>query len=160
MNIVKKCVSAVVCAMVLSSTVLAGNVLPTATISDFSGKVLVNHGKGFVPVTGSEALLAGDKILVGENAFAVVSYADCAVSLSSPTVMSVSAKAPCVGGSADATFVQPVADIDPGYVAPVAPLGLPLPLILLGAVGTVGVIAVASGVLDDDKPVSAEVAPL
>ena len=94
-----KTISASLLALAMfSSAAFAGNV--AATISDFSGKVLVNQGKGFVPALGSISLKAGDKVMVGENSFAVVSYAECAVSISSPTVLSVTKDAPCASGSA------------------------------------------------------------
>ena len=135
-------------AMLTSTVAVAAET--TATVSDFSGKVLVNRGQGFVALSGKMALSTGDKLMVGENSFAVLSYAECAVSLSSPTVLTVAQKAPCVdGASADAVVVQPVADV---AMEP-APY-FPLPLILLGVGAvTVGVVVV-TGVLDSNNSIS------
>jgi hypothetical protein len=99
----KLCGAVVALAMMTSSTLAAS---ATAVISDHSGKVLINKGKGFVPVLGAMSLNDGDKVLVGENSFAVVSYAECAVSISSPTVMSITKTAPCTGSLGDAAVVQ------------------------------------------------------
>jgi hypothetical protein len=126
----------------MSSSVLAGG--SAATITDFSGKVLVNHGKGFAPASGVVSLNAGDKVMVGENSFAVVSFAECAVSLSTPTVLAIAEKAPCATASGDVAVISPVADMD----VAAAPI-IPVPLIVLGVVGIAGVGLVASGVLDD-----------
>jgi hypothetical protein len=148
----KLCGAAMALAM-MTSSVLAGNV--AATISDFNGKVLINKGKGFVPATGSVALNDGDKVLVGDNSFAVVSYAECAVSISAPTVMAISTAAPCAGASGDVAIVQPVADPVAAEVSPV----FPLPLLFLGAAGVVGGVLLFTDVLDDNDdpapPVSA-----
>ena len=138
----KKITVAMLSLAMLSSTVLAGNV--AATISDFSGKVLINKGEGFVPASGLVSLNAGDKVMVGVNSFAVVSFADCAVSLSAPTVMSVTREAPCAAGSAGAAVIQPVA------AAPV----FPVPLLIVGVAGLAGFAVVASGVLDDNNGIS------
>ncbi len=139
--------SSIIAAMAMLTSTVAVAAETTATVSDFSGKVLVNRGQGFVPLSGKMALSTGDKLMVGENSFAVLSYAECAVSLSSPAIVTVAQKAPCVdGASADAVVVQPVADLD---MAP-APY-FPLPLILLG-VGAVAVgVVVVTGVLDDNN---------
>jgi hypothetical protein len=133
----KKIISAALALGLLSSSVLAGNF--AATVTDFSGKVLVNRGAGFVPATGSITLRAGDKVMVGDNSFAVVSYAECAVSLSTPGVVTVSETAPCAAEGA--ATIQPVADIDPGYSAPIFPIW---PLVIIGG-GIAGTCAIACG---------------
>jgi hypothetical protein len=139
----KICVSAIALAM-FSSSVLAGNV---ASITDFSGKVLVNKGKGFVPAFGAISLGAGDKVMVGEDSFAVLSYADCAVSLAKPTVVTI-AEAACDAAPANATLVQPTAD---AYTAPV----FPWPLILLGGAAVIGGGLIIGGAFDDNSnPIS------
>ncbi len=140
----KKLYGAVLSLVLMTSSVLAGN--GAATISDFSGKVLINKGKGFVPAVGVTSLGAGDKVLVGENSFAVLSYAECAVSISSPTVISITKTAPCIGGAEDVAIVQPVA----GSVGAPPPT-IPVPLIVLGVAGAAGVAIIASGVLDDNN---------
>jgi hypothetical protein len=69
-----------------------------AHVGDFHGKVLVNQGEGFVPVSGPLALKAGDSVMIGEESFATVSYNECSVALTEPTVFIVGEKAPCVKG--------------------------------------------------------------
>jgi hypothetical protein len=119
-----------------------------AVIADVSGKVMVNTGEGFKPVAGSFALGAGDKVLVGENSFATISYTECAVSLSKPTVFSVTKTAPCLAGeksaAAEGMFITPAAD---PYVPP-----FPWPVIVLVGVGTTAIAcAVACDDIFDDK---------
>jgi hypothetical protein len=141
----KKLYGAAFAMAMMTSSVLAA----TATISDHSGKVLINKGKGFIPATATMSLNDGDKVMVGENSFAVVSFADCAVSISSPTVMSITKTAPCAAAG-DVTVVQPVAD----PVAGPAPI-VPIPLIILGVAGVAGGVILATGVLDNNNdPVS------
>jgi hypothetical protein len=79
-----------------------------ATLSDVSGSVLVNKGKGFVPAAGVVKLKVGDKVLVGEGGFASVAYGKCSVSLDKPTVHAVKKVAPC-----NEMVISPVADLDP-----------------------------------------------
>jgi hypothetical protein len=107
-------------ALMVSTSFAAGNV---AVIGDVSGKVLVNKGEGFLPVVGSLELNAGDRVMVGQDSFATLTYSECAVSLASPTVVAVAEKPNC-------DVITPTADF--------APAAFPLPIIL-GAVvvGTV-----------------------
>ena len=90
-----------------------------ANITSAEGKVLLNAGKGFEPVSGPVALKVGDKILLGKDGFATVAFKDCAVSLDKPTVFTVTKNAPCskdqLAGLEAGVFVTPVADV---YVAP------------------------------------------
>jgi hypothetical protein len=112
-----------------------------AQVGNFHGKVLVNQGEGFVPVSGPLSLKAGDTVMVGEESFATVTYNNkCSVALSSPTVLSVTDKAPCAKG-------ENVAAIDGAFVAPTfaPPPAFVLPLILVGgAAATVGIVVVAT----------------
>jgi hypothetical protein len=121
-----------------------------ATVGDVSGKVLVNKGEGFVPVAGSFALQAGDKVLVGENSFATISYKECAVSLSKETVFKVTKAAPCLTGekaaAAEGVFITPTAD---PYVA-AAPFPWPV-ILLVGVGGTAIACAVACNDIFNDK---------
>lgn len=127
-----------------------------AQVGNFHGKVLVNQGEGFVPVSGPLSLKAGDTVMVGEESFATVSYGECSVALSSPTVFSVTKAAPCAKGekvaAVNGAFIAPAADMDPATMDPAgcagfmcgAPAGL-LPLLLVGgAAATVGIVVVAT----------------
>ena len=70
-----------------------------AELGTVEGKVLINHGKGFVPAVGLISLNAGDQLMVGEKSSAVVNYASgCSVSLAATQVVTISAKAPCKAG--------------------------------------------------------------
>ncbi len=142
-----------------SATVQAATAT-VAQVGDFHGKVLVNQGKGFFPVSGPLALKVGDKIMVGEQSFATVSYNECSVALSSPTVFSVGEKAPCAKGqnmaAVDGAFIAPTADIDPGCSGMACGTPALLPLLLVGgAAATVGVIVVASKKHHNSPAVSA-----
>lgn len=116
-----------------------------ANITTAEGKVLLNAGKGFVPVSGPVALKVGDKVLLGKGGFATVAFKDCAVALDKPTVFTVTKNAPCskdqLAGLEAGVFVTPVADVD--YVAPT-----PFPYWLL-AIGGGAVIITTIVVLTD-----------
>jgi hypothetical protein len=116
----KRICAIVAASALMVSTSFAANV---AVVGDVSGKVLVNKGEGFLPVSGTLELNAGDRVMVGQDSFATLTYANCAVSLSSPSVVAVTEKPNC-------DVVTPTADF--------APAAFPLPIIL-GAVvvGTV-----------------------
>jgi hypothetical protein len=135
-------------ALVLGTTIAYAAENPVAVLSDVSGKVLVNQGEGFVAAVGDIQLFAGDRVMVGDQSFAVVSYKDCAVSMDKPSMTTVSKEA------CEAAVISPVADIDPapqGY-APLA--GLPLAFLLpVGAVAIGGVL-IATGVLGNDDSAS------
>lgn len=136
--------------VVLSGAAVAG--ASVAQIDNAHGKVLINQGKGFVPVTGLMSLNAGDKIMVGEQSFATVSYGECTVSLSSPTVFSVSAKAPCIAGAeltaVDGAFIVPT-DAPPEEAGALLPL---LPLIFVGTgAAIVGGLIVSDVLSDNDE---------
>jgi hypothetical protein len=132
-------------AVLAASTSFAAAEVGSATLGDISGKVLVNSGKGFVAATASTILRDGDKVMVGEQAFATLSYSGCSLALSKPAVVTVSSETAC----ADAAAVQitPTADLDSGYVAPI----LPLPLILLGGAAAIGGVILISDVLDEEE---------
>jgi hypothetical protein len=130
MTAIKKTLVTLLSVVAFGTSALAGT--GVATISDVSGKVLVNQGEGFVPVAGSIELNAGDRVMVGDDSFATVTYADCSVSLSKPTVMAVSAEANCSD-----VVITPTADV------PVA-AGYPiLPIVAVTAVAVGGIILIA-----------------
>ena len=85
-------------ALSLSSVAFAAS--GVAELVNVSGKVLVQQGEGFVPVSGAVLLQPGDQIMVGEEASATINYlgGGCAVSVNDQTVVSVSKKAPCAKG--------------------------------------------------------------
>ena len=115
-----------------------------AELGTVEGKVMINHGKGFVPAVGLVSLNAGDQLMVGEKSSAVVNYASgCAVSIAATQVLTISAKAPCKAG-------EKVAMIGDAAIIPAADMGsMPsaaygasaLPLLLIGG-GVLGVGAI------------------
>jgi hypothetical protein len=115
-----------------------------AELGTVQGKVMINHGKGFVPAAGLVSLNAGDQLMVGEKSSAVVNYASgCAVSVAATQVVTISAKAPCKAGEKVAmigdTAIAPAADV----MDPSVPYGFAgaLPLLLIGG-GVLGLGAV------------------
>jgi hypothetical protein len=137
-------------AMALSLALASASVKAASSVAqmgDFHGKVLVNQGKGFVPVAGPLALQAGDTVMIGEESSATVSYNQCSVALTSPTVFTVGEKAPCAKGekvaSVQGVFIAPAAHQYAFGGAGGAQAWLPLALIA-GAAATVGIIVVAT----------------
>jgi hypothetical protein len=136
-------------AVLTTSSLAAGNV---AVVGDVSGKVLVNRGEGFVPVAGSLQLNVGDRVMVGDNSFATLSYAECSVALAKPTVVSVAAVAPCAAGKTEdaGVFVTPTADVVDYTPAATLPW---LPIVLIG-VGVPVTYFVGKEIFDDEDCVS------
>ena len=119
-----------------------------AEINLMQGKVLVNQGEGFVALAEGSALKVGDKVLVGKDSSAIISYnGGCAVSINEAKVFTVAKAAPCKAG-------ETVASVDSDLIAPVAASGLGAggifaggttgPLVALGAVVLVGGLVVVA----------------
>jgi hypothetical protein len=72
----------------------------TAQVSDFSGKILINHGKGFNKAATNVGLKPGDSVFIGDNSAITISYqaAQCKVTYNTPQTLFVPAKAPCKAG--------------------------------------------------------------
>jgi hypothetical protein len=144
----KKIVALAAVAALFASTSIAG-AAGIAEITSSSGKVLVNQGDGFAPVSGLVSLNVGDAVMVGDGAQAQISYAaGCTVTAEAASVVTIADVAPCAAGetvgTAGAVFVQPTAD----YSSSAA--GIPLlPLLLVGGVVVGGGILIASGALKD-----------
>jgi hypothetical protein len=127
--------SVLVAASIVSFASAQASVI-VAELGTVTGKVLINHGKGFVPADGLISLNAGDQLMVGEKSSAVVNYASgCAVSVSATQVVTISAKAPCKAGEKVAmigdTAIAPAGD-GPMAAPGVYGLGGALPLLLIG----------------------------
>lgn len=134
---------------VMSAAYLLANIAPAlanapiAEASGLQGKVLVNHGKGFVPAARLVLLNDGDKIMVGANSSAKINYLNskCSISANASSVVTVTTAAPCkagvVVGSADTVFAVPASNIgaDPSFVPP--PDFPILPVILIGGAAVV-----------------------
>lgn len=108
-------------AVTWSGAMAAGNeVVTMATVTDLSGKVLVNTGTGFAPAHPSVALKQGDRVLVGNSSFATLSFKTCDMALTEPTVFTVTDVAPC-----ETAAIQPVADLPGGGAYPPGGAGVP-----------------------------------
>jgi hypothetical protein len=138
-------ISALAFAVSSTAAVAAGSV---AQLTGSNGKVMINLGAGFAAPEGIVDLKAGDKVFVGKDGSAVISYLNgCAVTVNSGSVVAVAKVAPCKSGTTAAvetSLIAPAADIDPGCsgvsgLACGAPLLLPL-LLLGGAAATVSVL--------------------
>lgn len=87
---------------VLAAALSAGPAMaasPMGQLKDVDGTVYVNRGAGFVQVREPTELFQGDRVLVGENSSAGISYylAECDVMLAATSVTTISANAPCKG---------------------------------------------------------------
>ena len=69
-----------------------------ATISGESGAVLVNDGRGFVPVAGPAEFAPGAQVMVKPGQVALIDYGNCTVKIGSDRVWIVQPAAPCTGG--------------------------------------------------------------
>lgn len=117
-------VTATLAAMLVSSTAFAD--VGAAVLGSAQGKVLINHGKGFEPAAPNTALRVGDRVMVGQESLATISFEECQISLERPTVFTVTNKAPCSGG---APSITPTA---------FSPAAVPLPVMIIGTGVVVG----------------------
>ena len=86
------------CALLLFSTTTLANE-PTATVNAITGSVMVNQGKQFVPVQSGQALVAGDRVMVMQDAGAALRFNDgCDVRLEGGTIVTVPTMSTCAGG--------------------------------------------------------------
>ena len=71
-----------------------------AQVAEVSGKVLINHGKGFTQAVGNISLKSGDAVFIGDNSAVTIAYGDakCSVTYTTPQTFNVPAKAPCSEG--------------------------------------------------------------
>lgn len=90
---------------------LAGTSVQAAQLASVEGQVLVNTGSGFVAAKSGATLRAGDKIMSGSGASAVISYSsNCSTTVAPNSVVVVSSTIPCGGvmyQGADAGGVDP-----------------------------------------------------
>lgn len=146
-------------ALLASASLASANSAPAsvAVVAAVDGQVMVNTGKGYFPATAQLVLKAGDRVLVGKNSNATISYNDCAVSLDKPVLFTVTAEPVCAKSS-----VQPTADLPGGAYPPaggVAAAGglasVALPMLVVGSL-TVACAVKCGDLLDDNEdPASA-----
>lgn len=74
-------------------TAVAG---PVATLSDISGSVLVDSGKGFQKVSSAAEVQPGSRVLVSKNSKATIAYAaGCSKALSGNSITTVAGANAC-----------------------------------------------------------------
>jgi uncharacterized protein (DUF2345 family) len=92
--------------LLLSSAAFAAD--GAATLSAQQGTVLVNQGEEFVTASASQALNAGDRVMVMEGGSAEITFADgCVLPLESGSMVSVSAQSTCAGDVAQVEQIGP-----------------------------------------------------
>jgi len=98
-----------------------------ATISNTTGKVLVNQGKGYFLVSGALNLNVGDQVMVGDKSTASIDYdkAKCHVTVNAKTVIVISSKPACKAGQdvaqAESVMIEPAKAMIPPSPQPVFP---------------------------------------
>ena len=86
--------SSVVCGLILFCDVASA-----AVIQPTSGRVLINRGVGYEPITQSLIVGAGDSVMVSVDGSAQIVYSDqCSISVRPGGVVTVAAEAPCNRG--------------------------------------------------------------
>ena len=92
-----------------------------ASLQVVEGPIMVNLGAGFEPVIGVVDLNAGDRIMAGENASAVLHYRTCTVVVAANSIVTVSKSATCVAGQINNVAVDGEAILRPFVPAYVIP---------------------------------------
>ena len=82
---------------------------------------MVNRGAGFEPAIGVVDLNAGDRIMAGENASAVLHYPFCSVVVTASSIVTVTTSAPCVAGQISNVAVDEEAIFGPFFPAYLIP---------------------------------------
>lgn len=121
------------------------------TLGGVEGKVLVNAGEGFTAASKVKNVRLGDKIMLGTDSFATLTYGKCSAVLSAPGVVTVTPELAC--GTEQQVNIMPTADFDGPSAGPLLG-GIPLlPLLFLApVVGFVGY-QIFDEVLGDDAVV-------
>ena len=94
----------------------------SAIVTNFAGKILVNHGKGFTKAQPNVTLNIGDSVFIGDDSSVTISYttAQCNITYTTPQTLVLPAKAPCNAGEtlseAGNLSIQP-ANFVGGFVA-------------------------------------------
>lgn len=131
-----------------SSAVMADS---TAVVAQAVGKVMVDSGKGFMPVTAGAALQDGDRVVALKASSATINFAQgCALSLGENNLVTVSKESGCntevvaVNRSADSSAVAAVGQSSFDWT----------PVIGLGGIAGAGAIYALSNNNNDKNPVS------
>ncbi|MEZ5899144.1 MAG: hypothetical protein R3D51_06575 [Hyphomicrobiaceae bacterium] len=118
---------------------MAGYAAKAATVEVIRGRVSINAGEGFLPVSGSAAAGSGNTVMAAPGAAANIVYENgCKVRVEAGNVAVVSSTPPTCANA------QQIASSDQG-------------LLILGALAVGGVVAgVAIMSSDEDKPASGQ----
>lgn len=162
-----------------AGSAFAAQPAPVATLTDVSGTVLVDSGKGFVPAQGDVSLSSGDRVLISRESAAKIAYTgskDCSQTLTTRGVTKVSASCPAgtsgvVGsvttkknekktvGSAPIIQGGGMPASTAAAAAGVGPFGLPAGAVAAGVIGTVGLGTVIAVAASDSGGSSTPVSP-
>jgi hypothetical protein len=102
--------------MIRIATLIAASLLATsafaadriATLNGQQGTVLVNQSEEFVTAAESQALLAGDRVMVMEGGSALVTFTDgCVLALEAGSLLEVPALSTCSGAVANVQTIGP-----------------------------------------------------
>ena len=91
----------------ITTVAVAGGMV--GTLGELEGKVVVSHGKNYVPGRPGMQLKSGARILaVGKNSYAVVVHGDrCTTRVSSNALFVIGTVSPCQGGPSNVWKLQP-----------------------------------------------------
>ncbi len=104
-----------------AGSALAAQTAPVATLTAVSGNVMVDSGKGFVPVQDGATLAAGARVLIGRGSAASIAYSgvkDCVQLLNTRGVTKVQPACPSMASAMTRSIVS-------GNLAPAA-MALPV----------------------------------
>lgn len=128
-----------------------------AVLSQATGDVLVNSGRGFQPVSASSEVAPGAQIMVRDRATAVIAYnASCSVKIGGGRIWTVAPKAPCAPGATliDMTTASgATGNQDDNNLVP-PPLDWFGPTVVIGGTGALGYLAYRTFVKDNNNPAS------
>lgn len=83
-----------------AAVVLFATACPAATLVPVHGQLSINHGQGFVGVSGPIEANAGDSVMVSPDGSANVLYGDgCKITLQPGSVITIAELSPCASGS-------------------------------------------------------------
>jgi hypothetical protein len=138
-------------AVLAAAPVSAAKIEGKAQLNSINGKVLVNQGTGFLKPSSGMSLKIGDKIFVGHEASAVITYvADkCQVQVPANRVVAIEVLSPCQN---KAVQIHPAADLPiPPEAQAYVPPRFPWEVVGLVVIGG-GACILLCDFDDDDKP--------
>jgi hypothetical protein len=144
----KLSIAAALAALALFGTAVHAQQTPAglATLVKTNGKVMVDKGAGYVVVTGTTALVEGDRVITLAGSAAEITFADgCKSQLKENNAMVISAADGCKAAITQVTPADPAA----------SNAGTPLSQII-GPIVAAGVVIGVISEWDSDAPISAQ----